>query len=140
MKTIDKRRLRSEFGILEPMRFTQDATSGINLIRGYAPGELRINAQHFDTSLIVTATELLPEPALRGVSDLSDDLAARVLALKPEVVLIGTGATQSFAAAGFGVKFLRAGIGYEVMTTAAACRTFNVLVAEQRRALAILIV
>jgi uncharacterized protein len=122
------------------MRFTQDSTSGINLIRGYVPGEIRINAQQFKTSLIVTATEVLPEASLQGVGDLSDDLAARVMGLSPEVVLLGTGPTQSFAATGFGVKFLRAGIGYEVMTTAAACRTFNVLVAEQRRALAILIV
>ncbi len=122
------------------MRFTQDPTSGINLIRGYAPGEIRINTQQYQTSLIVTASAVLPEPALRGVGDLSDDVAARVLGLDPEVVLLGTGSTQSFAAAGFGVRFLRAGIGYEVMTTGAACRTFNVLVAEQRRALAILIV
>src|SRR5208282_5800323 len=109
------------------MRFTQDPTSGINLIRGYAPGEIRINTQQYQTSLIVTASAVLPEPALRGVGDLSDDVAARVLGLDPEVVLLGTGSTQSFAAAGFGVRFLRAGIGYEVMTTGAACRTFNVL-------------
>ncbi len=122
------------------MRFTQDSSSGINLIRSYAPGEIRINAQQFRSSLIVTATDLLLEPTLKSIEDLSDELVARILGLNPEVVLLGTGATQTFAAAGFGAKFMRVGIGYEVMNTAAACRTFNVLVAEQRRALAVLMV
>ena len=67
-------------------------------------------------------------------------LAARILGMEPELVLLGTGPTQIFPAAGFGATFMRAGIGYEVMNTAAACRTFNVLVAEQRRALALLMV
>jgi uncharacterized protein len=60
--------------------------------------------------------------------------------LNPELVIVGTGPTQTFAAARFGAKFMRAGVGYEVMNTGAACRTFNVLVAEQRRALAVLMV
>jgi uncharacterized protein len=122
------------------MRFTQDSTSGINVIRGYAPGEIRINAQQFRNSVIVTANEVLLEPALRDLADLSEDLAVRILGMNPEVVLLGTGTTQRFEAARFGAQFMRAGIGYEVMNTGAACRTFNVLVAEQRRALALLMV
>jgi uncharacterized protein len=122
------------------MRFTQDLTSGVNLIRGYAPGEIRINTQQYRSSVIVTANDLLIEPMLRSVGDLSDELATRILSLNPELVLVGTGPTQTFAAAPFGAKFMRVGIGYEVMNTGAACRTFNVLVAEQRRALAVLMV
>ena len=122
------------------MRFTQDSSSGINVIRGYAPGEIRINAQAFRSSIIVTPDEVLIEPTLLQISDLSDVLAARIVGMKPELVLLGTGPTQTFPAARFGATFLRAGIGYEVMNTGAACRTFNVLVAEQRRALALLMV
>lgn len=122
------------------MRFTQDSSSGINVIRAYAPGEIQINAQPFRSSVIVTANEVLIEPTLQQIGDLSDALAARILGMKPELVLLGTGPTQTFPAAGFGATFLRAGIGYEVMNTGAACRTFNVLVAEQRRALALLMV
>ena len=122
------------------MRFTQDSTSGINVVRAYAPGEIRINAQQYRSSVIVTATDLRLEPTLQHIGDLSDALAARILGMEPELVLLGTGPTQIFPAAGFGATFMRAGIGYEVMNTAAACRTFNVLVAEQRRALALLMV
>ena len=72
-----------------------------------------------------------------------DDLIAlglsRTLALEPELVLLGTGARQIFPDAAYGAQFLRAGIGFEVMDTSAACRTFNVLVGEQRRVAAMLL-
>jgi uncharacterized protein len=55
-------------------------------------------------------------------------------------VLLGTGPRQIFPAASFRAQFLSAGIGVEVMDTGAACRTFNVLVAEQRRVVALLMV
>ncbi|MGA2708138.1 MAG: Mth938-like domain-containing protein [Steroidobacteraceae bacterium] len=122
------------------MRFTQDLTSGVNVIRAYAPGEIRINTQQIRGSVIVTATAVLIEPTLVSVADLSDELATRILGLSPELVLVGTGLQQTFPVAAFGAKFMRAGVGYEVMNTGAACRTFNVLVAEQRLALAVLIV
>ena len=64
----------------------------------------------------------------------------RILALDPELVLLGTGQRQIFLAASFRAQFLGAGIGFEVMDTGAACRTFNVLVAEQRRVVALLMV
>jgi uncharacterized protein len=55
-------------------------------------------------------------------------------------VLVGTGVRQVFPAAEFAAQFLRAGIGLEVMDTGAACRTFNVLLTEQRRVVALLLV
>ena len=60
--------------------------------------------------------------------------------LDPEIVLLGTGPRQIFPAASFRAQFLSAGIGIEVMDTGAACRTFNVLVSEQRRVVALLMV
>jgi uncharacterized protein len=126
------------------MRFTQDAKSGAHVLRGYRPGELWIDDQRFADAVILTATELLVESGLRDAADLRDvavaaALATRALALEPEVVLLGTGLRQCFPAPGFGARFLRAGVGFEVMDTGAACRTFNVLLADQRRVLAVLI-
>jgi uncharacterized protein len=120
------------------MHFAQDPTSGVNLIRGYAPGEIRINEQRIAGGVIVSASTLLEQPELRVVADLGPEHVARILTLQPELVLLGSGARQIFPAASFSVQFLRAGIGFEVMDTPAACRTFNVLVAEQRRAVAVL--
>jgi uncharacterized protein len=59
--------------------------------------------------------------------------------MEPEVVLLGTGPRQHFPEASFAARFLRANVGFEVMDTGAACRTFNVLVAEQRRVVAVLL-
>ena len=121
------------------MRFTQDLTSNVNVIRGYGRGELRINDQLYQQSLIVSSTTIQPEPALNGVGDLADDHATHILSLKPEVVLLGTGQRQVFPDAAFGARFLQAGVGFEVMDTGAACRTFNVLVGEQRQVVALLL-
>jgi uncharacterized protein len=120
------------------MRFTLDSTAGVNLIRAYRRGEIRVNDETFKTSVIVSASQIHAEPGLHGVDDLEAELAARVLALRPELVLLGTGERQIFPAPSFGAQFLGAGIGFEVMDTGAACRTFNVLVAEQRLAVAVL--
>jgi uncharacterized protein len=120
------------------MRLTQDPSSAIRLIRAYGGGELRINEDTYRETVIVGATSVLTLPDIRDMNDLGNFDPARILALDPELVLLGTGQRQIFPAAAFRARFLSAGIGFEVMDTGAACRTFNVLVAEQRRVVALL--
>jgi uncharacterized protein len=121
------------------MRFTQDLSSNVNVVRGYGRGELRINDQLYHETLIVSPSDIRPEPALTDVTALDDEHIAHILALKPEVVLLGTGQRQVFPNVSVGARFLKEGIGFEVMDTGAACRTFNVLVGEQRRVVALLL-
>ena len=59
-----------------------------------------------------------------------------ILALRPELVLLGTGARQVFPPAAVLAAFLTRGIGVEVMTNAAAARTYSVLAGEGRRVVA----
>jgi uncharacterized protein len=122
------------------MRFTQDSTSAARLIRAYADGELRINEDTYRESVIVSASSVLSVAEIRDVSDLLGFDPSRIFALGPELVLLGTGRRQIFPAASFRAQFLSAGVGFEVMDTGAACRTFNVLVAEQRSVVALLMV
>ncbi len=122
------------------MRFTQDSSSNVNVIRGYGRGELRINDEVFHAAVIVTAAAKRSVPALTDVAGLTHEHAAHILEHEPEVVLLGTGQRQVFPPPGFGARFLQAGIGFEVMDTGAACRTYNVLVTEQRRVVALLMV
>jgi uncharacterized protein len=122
------------------MRFTQDSSSGTHLIRGYAAGELRIEDAVYRGAVIVSASTILSEPDIRDLNDLLALQPPRILALDPEIILLGTGQRQIFPAASFGAQFLRVGIGFEVMDTGAACRTFNVLVGEQRRVVALLLI
>jgi uncharacterized protein len=122
------------------MRFTQDAGSTANLVRAYGPGELRINDDTYRSSIIVSAAAVFVAPDICRVEDLAGLDPSRILALDPELVLLGTGQRQIFPPASFRAEFLRAGIGFEVMDTGAACRTFNVLATEQRRVVALLMV
>ena len=122
------------------MRFAQDSTSGINVIRAYGNGELRVNESVYRGAVILNAATVIAEANIHNLDELIGLGLARLLALEPELVLLGTGARQIFPAASFGAQFLRAGIGFEVMDTSAACRTFNVLVGEQRRVAAMLLV
>ncbi|HEX3913783.1 MAG TPA: MTH938/NDUFAF3 family protein [Steroidobacteraceae bacterium] len=121
------------------MRFTQDSASGVNLIRAYGNGELRVNGDIYRGALILSATSIIAEPNIHNLEELVALGASRILALEPELVLLGTGTRQIFPAQEFSAQFLRAGIGFEVMDTGAACRTFNVLVSEQRRVAAMLL-
>ena len=121
------------------MRFTEDSSSAINVIRSYGGGELRVNENTYRGAVILSASTVIAEPNIHNLEELVAIEASRILALEPELVLLGTGARQIFPVSSFGAQFLRAGIGFEVMDTGAACRTFNVLVGEQRRVAALLL-
>jgi uncharacterized protein len=121
------------------MRFTQDSAPSINLIRSHGNGELRIGNSSYRGAVIVSADKLVSLPDLHRVEQLMSLDPADILALEPELVLLGTGAVQVFPAPEFQARFLSVGVGFEVMNTGAACRTYNVLIAEQRRAVAVLL-
>jgi uncharacterized protein len=121
------------------MQFTEDSSSGINVIRAYGGGELRVNENVYRGAVILSAATVIAAPNIHNLEDLIAVDASRILALEPELVLLGTGPRQVFPAASFGAQFLRSGIGFEVMDTGAACRTFNVLVAEHRQVAALLL-
>jgi uncharacterized protein len=121
------------------MRFTQDLSTGINVIRGYADGELRVNENTYRGAVILSATTLIELANTENLEGLLQSNLAQLMELEPELVLLGTGPRQIFPPPAFGAQFLRAGIGFEVMDTSAGCRTFNVLVGEQRRVVAMLL-
>ena len=122
------------------MRFTQDSGSATHIIRAYGNGELRIDDDTYRGTVIVSASTVAIVPDVRDMNDLVALDPSRIRALDPEILLLGTGPRQIFPAASFRAQFLSAGIGVEVMDTGAACRTFNVLVGEQRRVVALLMV
>jgi uncharacterized protein len=84
---------------------------------------------------------LAPDRAVENwdVSDaaqLDAENVPTLLALKPELVILGTGERQHFPAAAFMAGFLRENIGIEVMDNAAAARTYNLLAGEGRQVVA----
>jgi uncharacterized protein len=120
------------------MKFTLDSRDDINLIRGYAPGEVRIGEQVARAPCIVTASRLVLDWQARDVASLSATELAPIFALQPDVVLLGTGAKQTFPAGTVRQAFAARNVGLEVMDLGAACRTYNILVQEERRVAAVL--
>ncbi len=109
------------------------------LIRAYEPGRIRINQESYSASLIVSPRVLQPDWPPAHPDDLSREHIRALLELEPEVVLLGTGTRLQFPAPGVIQDLINAAIGYEVMDTAAACRTYNVLMSERRHVVAGLI-
>ncbi|HEV2701095.1 MAG TPA: Mth938-like domain-containing protein [Steroidobacteraceae bacterium] len=120
------------------MKFTLDSRNDINLIRGYGPGEVRIGELVHHAPCIVTAQQLVLDWQVRDVASLVVADLEAIFALKPDVVLLGTGARQIFPERGIRNAFLAHKVGLEVMDLGAACRTYNILVQEERRVAAVL--
>lgn len=125
-------------GIVPRMKFTLEASSRVNLIRGYSPQEIRIGEHRLRASCIVTADTLISEWAPASFAELLPAHLEAILALKPELVLLGTGPTQRFPPGTIRAALTERGVGLEVMDLGAACRTFNVLVQEERQVAAAL--
>jgi len=125
-------------GIVRWMKFTLEASSRLNLIRSYSLQEIRIGEQSLRASCIVTADTLVTDWAPASFAELRPEHLEAILALKPELVLLGTGATQRFPPTEIRAALTGRGVGLEVMDLGAACRTFNILVQEERRAAAAL--
>jgi len=120
------------------MKFTLEPPSRHNLIRSYSDHEIVIGEQRVHRSCIVTAERLITDWEPQEFAALALSHLEALLALEPELVLLGTGASQRFAPAALRAALTERGVGLEAMHLGAACRTFNVLVQEERRVAAAL--
>lgn len=117
------------------MKLYQELHESLNIITAYDHGHVMINKVRHDGNLIVTATEIHSgwAPAAHGdLGDLSAADIAALAALQPQVAIIGTGQRQRFPAPHLLQPLIAAGIGFEFMDLAAACRTYNILAGEGR--------
>ena len=121
------------------MQLTPETGGNENLVRTISPGRIRVRDEVYTASVILTAETVLEWPC-RSVPALTLSDFEPILKLGPEVVLLGSGLTLKFPGREIGIHFGVQGIGFEVMDTAAACRTYNLLVHEGRRVAAALII
>ena len=121
------------------MQFTEHRPTAGKFIRSCAAGSITIDEDTYESSLIVFGDEVRAWP-IETVTQLSHASAEAIIAHDPELVLVGTGERFALPDLGFQQALREAGIGCEPMATDAACRTFNVLIAEDRKVLAALIV
>jgi uncharacterized protein len=113
---------------------------GSNLVTGTGPGWVRIGAEDYRENVVLTADSVTAGFAPNGFDALTDADFERLLQTSPEIVLLGTGATQRFPHPRLTAPLHRAQVGVEVMDTRAACRTYNILAAEGRNVAAALII
>ena len=109
------------------------------VIRAYAPGQVDVSGTPYARSFIVASDRVVEDWPPQRFEDLSLDHFQAALALKPDILLIGTGARQRFLPGDLMAALSRGGIGVEVMDTAAACRTYNILLNEDRKVVAALL-
>ena len=125
------------------MKLHSDVQFGMVTVTGYSTGSVSVNGRPFTSSVILTPRNVVPDWPVNSVDALTPELLADLATVdgkRCDVVLLGTGLKQRFPSPAVLRPLIEARIGVEVMDTAAACRTFNVLVAEGRTPLAALIV
>ena len=117
-----------------------DTNSAKYIIKGYQPGCITINDKDYHESVIVMAEELVFPWPPKTVADLTTAHLQILLKYNPEILLIGTGETQTLLPIQLYGELINHGIGVEIMPTRSACYTYNALVAESRQVAAALLI
>lgn len=115
------------------MKIQLESGVGRHFIRAYAAGSVTVNEAVYRRSFVLTPETIRADWAPQTFDELADSHFDEIAALRPEVVILGTGARLRFPPPACLAPLSRAGIGVEVMDTAAACRTFNILAADGRK-------
>lgn len=122
------------------MKFQPDQLDGVNVITAFDPEGVRVNAARHASSVLVPWRGDVQVWRCAAFEELDAGHFDHVLALKPELVIFGSGRRLRFPAAALLKGLIAERIGVETMDTGAACRTYNVLAAEGRAVVAALLV
>lgn len=144
------------------MKLHDDVNPSLNTVTAYGLGFVEINQTRFETAIAFGPQGPVNRWPAQDAADISADLLMQACGLaktvqdplafldsdadsvvldpnRPEVLLVGTGERQVMLGANVLGPMLRAGVGVECMSTGAAARTYNILMAEGRRVIAALI-
>ena len=120
------------------MKLHASAPTALNTFSGYGEGFVMINGQRHEANLIVLPERLLPWSSTR-FDALEEADFQLFLELNLEILLLGTGPKQRFPHPRLTRALAAKRIGVEAMDLHAACRTYNILMAEERRVAAALL-
>lgn len=120
------------------MDVTPVIPAGRQLIKGYGDLGFTISGTRWEGSVLV-----FPERTLtwvpRTLAEVTEESLRAVLEEKPDLLLLGCGRSMGMVPVALRAMLRGGGVKLEVMDTGAACRTFNVLLAEDRLVAAALI-
>jgi uncharacterized protein len=117
------------------MKLHLAANEGRQLFSGYGPGYVAVNSVRYERNVLVSPEAVVEWP-VRGFETLAAADFAFIREAQPEIVILGTGTTQRFLPPELARALAASVAGVEVMDTKAACRTYNILVAEGRKVVA----
>jgi len=109
--------------------------AGLNLFSGYGAGFVAVNNVRYERCVVVSPQAVI-EWGVSGFESLTAADFGFIEALKPEIMILGTGATQRFPRPELTRALAGTGMGVEVMDSRAACRTYNILATEGRKVVA----
>lgn len=121
------------------MKLHLTIADGNNLITGYENGWIAINKIRHSSNLILLPNQIIEPWQVLDFESLSAENITEIASLKPEVVLLGTGASHRFIHPKLTRSLTEVGVSLECMSTAAACRTYNILMGEGRNVAAALL-
>jgi len=122
------------------LKLQSDPHSGANTITGYGDGYVEINKTPYAHAVLLSSDGAISNWSAQSFDSLEASHFSQMVDLKPELVLIGTGSRQCFPKPELLKALVQAKIGFEIMNSQAACRTYNILVGEGRQVLLALIV
>lgn len=125
-------------GMRTTMKMQSQLPVGPQAISRHSPEGVVIQGQTYRESILAPWSGPPVPWSANTVEALDEAAMAQIVALAPEVVLIGTGGKQKFIHPRITQSLMQARIGFECMDTPSACRTFNVLLHEDRKVLAAL--
>jgi uncharacterized protein len=121
------------------LKFQREATPSLNAFTGYGAGYVMVNNRRIERSVVVLPDRIVSDWAATTFEALAPAHLAALAELGCEIVLLGTGAQLRFPRPELMREFTRSGAGLEVMDVGAACRTYNILLSEERKVAAALL-
>ena len=121
------------------MKLHLDSASGLNHFTGYGAGYVSINHKRYESSVVVAPAREVVSWDVAGFDALTASDFEKLLELEPEIVIFGSGEALRFPHPQLTRGLAAQSVGVEVMDTKAACRTYNILVAEGRQVVAALL-
>jgi len=116
----------------------QTATA-LNAFTGYGEHYVMVNDQRVEKSIVVLPERIITDWGATSFEELAPEHLAALANLGREIILLGTGAQLRFPRPEIMRPLVQAGVGLEVMDVQAACRTYNILMAEERKVAAALL-
>lgn len=126
-------------GMVTPVEIHRNTDRSSLLVRSCSPGEIKVNDRAFDQHILLSPEEVIPGWSVGNPAEIAPGDLEAAVAMQPDLIILGSGDQLVFPPAAVSASLLEQGIGFEVMDTRAACRTYNLLAMDGRSVVAALI-